>query len=80
MYCSVIVGGVVSFISMSDLNLKFITTTVYVVKKIVELASKSPWLNGKVSGHESKGRWFKAHTVSIEIKRIGTRRGRARRE
>ena len=80
MYCSVIVGGVFSFISMSDLNLKFITTTVYVIKKIVELASKSPWLNGKVSGRESKGRWFKANMVSIEIKRIGTRRGRARRE
>ena len=37
-------GGVFSFISMSDLNnlRKFITTTVYVVKKIVALASKSP--------------------------------------
>ena len=81
MYCSVITGGVFSFISMSDLNnlRKFITTTVYVIKKIVELASKSPWLNGKASGHESKGkpkvtcRWFKAHTVHvrIEIKRMG---------
>ena len=41
---------------MSDLNnlRKSITTTVYVIKKIVELASKSPWLNGKASGHESK--------------------------
>ena len=41
----------------------------------MELASKSPWLNGKASGHESKENlkgWFKAHTVhvSIEIKRI----------
>ena len=55
MYCSVITG-----ISMSDLNnlRKFITvtTTVYVIEKIVELASKSPWLNGKASGHESKGK------------------------
>ena len=52
MYCNV------SFISMSDLsNLrKFITTTVYVIRKIVELASKSPWLNGKASGDESKGK------------------------
>ena len=43
---------------MSDLNnlRKFITTTVYVIKQIVELASKSPWLNGKASGHESKGK------------------------
>ena len=43
---------------MSDLNnlRKSITTTVYVIKKIVELASKSPWLNGKASGHESKGK------------------------
>ena len=32
------------------------TSTVYVIKKIVELASKSPWLNGKASGHESKGK------------------------
>ena len=57
---------------MSDLNnfRKFITTTVYVIKKIVELASKSPWLNGKESGHESKGKAHMAH-VSIEIKRIG---------
>ena len=32
MYCSVIMGGIFSFISMSDLNTlrKFITTTVYV--------------------------------------------------
>ena len=51
-------GGIFSFISMSDLNnlRKFITTTVYVIKKIVELASKSPWLNGKASGHDSKGK------------------------
>ena len=43
---------------MSDLNnlRKFITTTVYVIKKIVQLASKSPRLNGKASGHESKGK------------------------
>ena len=43
---------------MSDLNnlKKFITTTVYVIKKIVELASKSPWLNGKASRHESTGK------------------------
>ena len=43
---------------MSDLNnlRKCITTTVYVIEKIVELASKSPWLNGKASGHESKGK------------------------
>ena len=56
MYCSVITGGIFSFISMSDLNnlRKFITTTVYVIKKIVELAS--PWLNGKAPGHESKGK------------------------
>ena len=49
--------GTFSFISMSDMNNlgKFITSTVYVIKKIVELASKSPWLNGKASGHESKG-------------------------
>ena len=32
----------------------------------MKLASKSPWLTGKASGHESK-----AHKVSIEIKRIG---------
>ena len=58
MYCSVITGGIFSFISMSDLNnlRKFITTTVYVIKKIVELACKSPWLNGKASGHEFKGK------------------------
>ena len=58
MYCSVIMGGIFSFISMSDLNnlRKFITTTVYIIKEIVELASKSPWLNGKASGHESKGK------------------------
>ena len=36
----------------------------------MELASKSAWLNGKASGHESKGLWFKAPKVSIEIKRI----------
>ena len=39
----------------------------------MELASKSAWLNGKASGHESKGTkglWFKAPKVSIEIKRI----------
>ena len=61
---------------MSDLNnlRKFITTTVYVIKKIVELASKSPWLNGKVSGHESKrkpkvgGSRLTRYIVSIEIK------------
>jgi len=28
----------------------------YVIKKIVELASNSPWLTGKASGHESKGK------------------------
>ena len=58
MYCSVIMGGNSSFINMSDLNnlRKFITTTVYVIKKIVQLASKSPRLNGKASGHESKGK------------------------
>ena len=53
-------GGIFSFISMSDLNnlRKFFATTVYmyVIKKIVELASKSPCLNGKASGHESKGK------------------------
>ena len=50
--------GIFSFISMSDMNNlgKFITSTVYVIKKIVKLASKSPWLNGKASGHESKGK------------------------
>ena len=41
----------------------------------MELASKSAWLSGKASGHESKGKpkvtlWFKAPKVSIEIKRI----------
>ena len=36
----------------------------------MELASKSPWLNGKESGHESKGKAHMVH-VSIEIKRIG---------
>ena len=60
MYCSVIMGGIFSFISMSDLNnlRKFITTTMYnyVIKKIVELASKSAWLSGKASEHESKGK------------------------
>ena len=61
MYCSVIMDGIFSFISMSDLNnlRKLITTTmytVYVIKKIVELASKSAWLTGKASGHESKGK------------------------
>ena len=47
-----------SFISMSDMNnlRKFITSTVYVITKTVELASKSQWLNGKASGHESKGK------------------------
>ena len=54
MYCSAIMGGIVSFISMSDLNnlRKFITTTMYnyVIKEIVELASKSPWVTGKASG------------------------------
>ena len=29
---------------------------VYVIKKIVELASKSPWLTVKASRHESKGK------------------------
>ena len=54
--------GIFSFISMSDMNnlRKFVTSIVYVIKKTVELASKSPWLNGKASGH-----------VSIEIKTIG---------
>ena len=35
MYCSVIVGGIFSFIGMTDLNnlRKFLTTTVYVIKK-----------------------------------------------
>ena len=35
MYCSVIMGGIFSIISMSDLNnlRKFITTTVNVIKK-----------------------------------------------
>ena len=59
MYCSVIMGGIFSFISMSDLNnlRKFITNyNVYVIKKILELAFKSAWLNGKASGHESKGK------------------------
>ena len=59
MYCSVILGGIFSFISMSDLNnlRKFITTTMYnVINKIVELAFKSAWLSGKASGHESKGK------------------------
>ena len=58
MYCSIIMGGIFSFISMSDWNnlRKFITITVYVIKKIVEPAAKSPWLNGKASGHESKGK------------------------
>ena len=59
MYCSVIMGGIFSFKSMSDLNnlRKFIKYyNVYVIKKIVELASKSAWLNGKASGHESKGK------------------------
>ena len=40
----------------------------------MELASKSAWLNGKASAHESKrktkGLWFKAPKVSIEVKRI----------
>ena len=60
MYCSVIMGGIFSFISMSDLNnlRKLIATTMYmiVIKKIVELASKSAWLTGKASGHETKGK------------------------
>ena len=58
MYCSVIMGGIFSCINMSDLNnlRKFTTATVYVIKTIVELASKSPWLNGEASGHESKGK------------------------
>ena len=60
MYCSVIMGGIFSFISMSDLNnLKkiYYYYNVYVIKKIdVELASKSAWLSGKASGHESKGK------------------------
>ena len=68
MYCSVITGGTFSFISMSDLNnlRKFITTTVDVIKKIVELASKSPRLYGEAS-RKTKGRWFKAHTVQVSI-------------
>ena len=35
MYCSVLMGGIFSVISISDLNnlRKFITTTVYVIKK-----------------------------------------------
>ena len=41
----------------------------------MELAPKSPWLTGKASGLESKrktkGLRFKAHKVSIEIKRMG---------
>ena len=36
---------------------------------MVELASKSPWLTGKASGKPKV--WFKAHKVSIEIKKIG---------
>ena len=64
---------------LSDLNnlRKCITTIVYnyVIKKIGELASRSSWLSGKASGHESKGKpkGFKAHKVhvSIEIKRKG---------
>ena len=40
----------------------------------MELSSKSAWLNGKASGHESKGKpkvcGSKAPKVSIEIKRI----------
>ena len=60
MYCSAIMGGIFSFTSMSDSNnlRKCITTTmhVYVIKKVVELASKPAWLNGKASGHESKGK------------------------
>ena len=53
-------GGIFSFIhvSMSDLNniRKFITTTVYVIKKIVELASKSAWLTGKALRCGSQGK------------------------
>ena len=57
MYYSV-TGGIFSFKSMFDLNnlRKFITTTVNVIKKIIELAFKSPWLNGKASGHKSEGK------------------------
>jgi len=29
---------------------------VYVMKNIGELASKPPWLSGKASGHESRGK------------------------
>ena len=29
---------------------------VYVIKKIGELASRSSWLSGKASGHESRGK------------------------
>ena len=38
----------------------------------MELAFKSAWLNGKTSGiqRKTKGLWFKAPKVSIEIKRI----------
>ena len=39
----------------------------------MELASKSAWLNGKASGHESKGKPKVCGSrlkVSIEIKRI----------
>ena len=60
MYCSVIMGGIFSFKSMSDLNNLieeiYYYYNVYVIKKIVELASKSAWLSGKASGHESKGK------------------------
>ena len=50
--------GIFSFTSMTDMNnlRKSNSSTVYVIKKIVELVSKSPWLNGKASGHESKGK------------------------
>ena len=58
MYCSVMMGGIFSFISMPDLNNYFKEIyyyyNVYVIKTIVELASKSAWLTGK--GHESKGK------------------------
>ena len=61
MYCSVIMAGIFSFISMSDLNnlpgkLIYYYYNVYVIKKIVQLASKSAWLIGKALEHESKGK------------------------
>ena len=71
-------GGIFSFISMSDLNnlRKFITTTVYMQSKnsgtciqvsMAQWQGIRTWIQRK-----TKGRWFKAHTVSNEIKRIGT--------